>query len=84
MLITGFYASVADWRIISIILQAIPVIATFLLYAFYAEETPMFLLKGGNETALKALNRMGDINKGLKDIISEEDIDNVRKEQLAE
>jgi hypothetical protein len=44
----------------------------------------MFLLKGGNETALKALNRMGEINKGLKDIISEEDIDNVRKEQLAE
>jgi MFS family permease len=36
MLVTGFYASIADWRIISIILQAIPVIATFLLYAFYA------------------------------------------------
>ena len=36
MLLTGLYATIGDWRIISIILQAVPVIATFLLYLFYA------------------------------------------------
>lgn len=44
----------------------------------------MFLLRRDNSTAHKALNRIGYINTGQSDIISQEDIENVRKEQLAE
>jgi hypothetical protein len=78
MFITGLYYLIGNWRIISIILQAIPLTITFFFFVLYAEETPLFLLKDSNEKALKALNRIGYINFGIKDILTEEDIENVR------
>lgn len=35
-----------------------------------------------NKEALRALNRIGYINYGIKDILTEEDIENVRAEQV--
>jgi hypothetical protein len=48
MLITGLYYLIGNWRVISIILQAIPISILFMLFILYAEDTPFFLLKGSN------------------------------------
>jgi len=56
--------------VISIILQAIPISILFILFILYAEDTPFFLLKGSNSKALLALNRIGYINFGIKDILT--------------
>lgn len=74
MILTGLYYALGNWRIVSVIIQLIPVALTFVVFVFYAEETPMFLLKGSNKEALRALNRIGYINYGMKDILGEEDI----------
>lgn len=65
---------IGNWRMVSIILQAVPVLVTFFFFLIYVEETPLFLLKGSNQKALKSLNRIGYINFRVKDILSEEDI----------
>lgn len=36
MLLTGTYAFIGNWRVISIILQTIPVLTTFIFFTFYA------------------------------------------------
>jgi hypothetical protein len=43
----------------------------------YIEETPQFLLRKSPAVALKALNRIGKINKGINEILDEKDILNV-------
>ncbi len=83
MFLTVFYYLIGNWRVNSIILQVVPVIVAFWLFVFYVEDTPLFLVKGSNEKAVKALNRIGEINFGIKDIVKGEDIDSVRDEQLA-
>jgi hypothetical protein len=37
--------------------------------AIYIEETPQFLIRKGPEVAIKALNRIGKINKGINNIL---------------
>ncbi len=68
--LTGFYFFIGHWRVITIILTTIPVIITFFIFVIYVEESPLFLLKGDNKSALKSLNRIGYINFGIKDILS--------------
>lgn len=48
----------------------------------YIEETPQFLIRQGVEKTLKSLNRIGKINKGIKNILVEADIINVINEQV--
>lgn len=71
ILMTGFYYFIGTWRIIFIMISLIPAIVAFFFFMIYVEETPQFLLKGSNEKSLKALNRIGYINYGIKDILSE-------------
>lgn len=68
---TCLYYLIGSWRIIYIIVTTIPAIIMFFFFVLYVEETPQFLLKGSNDKALKSLNRIGYINYGLKDILSE-------------
>lgn len=65
-----------------LILLVIPSIILLIAIFIYVEETPQFLLRKNIETTLKALNRIGKINKGLKNILVEEDIINVINEQV--
>jgi len=71
MALTGLYKVIGNWRIISIILTALPAVILLFLFILYVEETPLFLLKGKNDKALRALNRIGYINFGLRDILTE-------------
>lgn len=78
ILVTALYMIVPNWRIVSIILVAIPSFASLFLVLIYVEQTPQFLLRKTNAQALKALNRIGKINYKIKDIIEEEDILSVK------
>ena len=40
-----------------------------MLLVWYIEETPQFLVKKGIKATLKALNRIGRINTGLKSVV---------------
>ena len=71
MILTALYMFIGKWRIISILLTSLPAVVLFFIFALYVEETPLFLLKGDNQKALKALNRIGEINFGIKDILTE-------------
>lgn len=74
MSLTGLYFFIGSWRIITILLTTLPIIVTFFIFVLYVEETPQFLVKGETKIALKSLNRIGYINYGIKDIVSEEDL----------
>ena len=45
MLLTGCYYLIGNWRVNTIILQTVPITVTFFLFTFYAEDTPLYLLK---------------------------------------
>lgn len=62
------------WRLINIIFILIPCLVEQGLFLFYFEETPKFLLGKGVGTCLKAMNRIGRINTGVKNILTEEEI----------
>lgn len=74
MFLTGLYYLTGQWRINTIILQTIPLAITFFFFTFYVEDTPLYLLKLSNEKALKVFNRIGYINYGIKDILTEKDL----------
>ena len=59
-----------------------PTIIIMIFIFFYIEETPMFLLRKGIKPTLKALNRIGKINRGIKEILTPEDVENVINEQV--
>lgn len=65
-----------------LILLAIPSVVVMFFIVIYVEETPQFLLRKGVPKTLKALNRIGKINKGLKNILVEADVINVINEQV--
>jgi len=44
-------------------------VVTLVLLIWYIEETPQFLVKKGIKTTLKALNRIGRINTGLRSVV---------------
>jgi hypothetical protein len=46
MALTGLYKIIGNWRIISIILTALPAVILLFFFILYVEETPLFLLKG--------------------------------------
>lgn len=69
MLTTLFFYLIPSWRLNWIILVAAPSTLQVILLWIYIEETPQFLLKKSNEKALKALNRIGKINKGRSSIL---------------
>lgn len=71
-----------DWRTVNIYFCLIPCFIELLLLIFYLEETPKFLIKKyDNEKIQKCLNRVGKINTGKPDLISIEDIENVRRHE---
>jgi OCT family organic cation transporter-like MFS transporter 4/5 len=82
MIMTGLYYFLGNWRIVTVIIQAVPITLTFLTFTFYAEETPFFLLRGKTSEALKSLNRIGKINFKIQDILTEEDIESVKRELI--
>jgi len=84
MLTTLFFFLIPSWRVNWIILVTVPSIVELVLLWIYIEETPQFLLKKGVEQALKALNRIGKINKGREDVLDEEDIESVKQQQMNE
>ena len=55
----------------------IPGIIQLLLLIFYVEETPKFIVKNNKFNAIKSLNRIGKINKGIDNLIVPEDIERV-------
>lgn len=65
IIITLFFQLINDWRINWIALVAVPSIIELALLMFYIEETPQFLVKKGISATLKAMNRIGKINKGF-------------------
>lgn len=81
-LVTTFFIFINSWKFVVLILLVIPSIILLIAIFIYVEETPQFLLRKNIETTLKALNRIGKINKGLKNILVEEDIINVINEQV--
>lgn len=71
MIITLFFYLISEWRINWIILVAAPSVIEIVLLWYYIEETPQFLLKKGVNQTLKAMNRIGRINKNREDILDE-------------
>ena len=43
-----------------------PAVIIMIVSFFFIEETPIFLIRKGVKTTLKALNKIGNINKGQK------------------
>lgn len=60
------YYLIENWRIINLLLILVPAGILMLLYIFYFEETPKFLLNKSNEEAMRALNKIGEINLNMK------------------
>jgi MFS family permease len=83
MTVTLFFSLIDSWRINWIVLVAGPAIIELALLVWYIEETPQFLVKKGVKATLKALNRIGKINTGLRSVLDEEDIQNVMDNQIA-
>ena len=77
-----FYWIIPNWLLINIIFLLIPSIIELLLIIFYFEETPKFLLKKGVKETMRALNRIGKINKKVNFLVSEEDVENVMRETV--
>ena len=50
--------------------MVIPSIIVLILIIFYVEETPQFLIRKGVPQTLKALNRIGKINKSRANILT--------------
>ena len=75
---------VGQWRVIVFTLMAVPSAIILFFIIIYVEETPQFLIRKGVPSTLKALNRIGNINQGRKNILTEEDIINVINEQVEE
>jgi hypothetical protein len=57
------YLWIENWRTITIIFCLAPSVIVFFFLLFYIEETPKFLMTKGTDITLKALNRIGKINK---------------------
>lgn len=71
IIMTGLYYFIGSWRMIFILVTTLPAVVAFFFFILYIEETPKFLLKQSNKIALTSLNRIGYINYGLKDILTE-------------
>ena len=80
--VTILFYLIPNWRVVMITSVTIPSMIFFALMAGYLEETPQFLVRKGVEPTLKAMNRIGKINFGLRDILEPEDIQNVIEEQM--
>lgn len=61
-----FFYIIDHWRVVWIILVAIPAVIELLLIHSYVEETPQFLLYRGISHAITALNRIGKANLDRK------------------
>lgn len=78
VLVGIFYWIIRDWRYVTIFFCGVLGIIVLFLFIFYVEETPKFLItKKGVQKSIKALNRIGRINLGKSDLITEEDIKRV-------
>jgi MFS family permease len=71
-----FY-TIYNWQLIWIICMGIPSVAVLASIILLIEETPQFLLRMGVERAMKSLNKIGKINKGVSNIITKKDIESV-------
>jgi MFS family permease len=74
MIITLFFYLISEWRTNWLILVTGPAVVEMVLLWYYIEETPQFLVKKGVNQTLKAMNRIGKINKGKDDILDEDDV----------
>lgn len=63
VLVGVVYYLIDDWKTINIFFLAIPAGLELILFMYYFEETPKFVLQKGMKKALKSLNRIGYINK---------------------
>ena len=66
LVITFVFYLIKNWRIVCIITITGPSVALMIFVFFYIEETPLFLFRKGIRPTLKALNRIGKINRGIK------------------
>ena len=82
IIITAFFYFIDNWRIIWIIVLTTPCIINLVLLYFFCYETPQFLLKKGTKEAMKVMNKIGQINHGIDNILTEEDLENVMAEQM--
>ena len=80
--LTTAFIWIENWRIVVAILLTAPSCVLLFFVIFYIEETPQFLLRKGIPQTLKALNRIGKINLGIKNILEEDDIVNVMNHQV--
>jgi len=71
------YLAFGQWRIITGCFILLPAVVQLFMLIFYLEETPKFLIKKGKDIAIKSLNRVGKINLGEDELVTEEDIDSV-------
>ena len=69
MLLTLLFFLIDNWRLNWIIVVVIPALIKMFLLLFYIEETPQFLIKKGVEPTIKAMNRIGYINLGIREIL---------------
>lgn len=79
IVITTAFLWIHDWQIVTLIFLVIPSTVAMIFIFIYIEETPQFLLRGSIDNSLKSLNRIGKINLGLQNILTEKDITNVMK-----
>lgn len=49
--------------------MVVPSVILLFFVVIYVEETPHFLIQKGIDKTLKSLNRIGKINKGIKNIL---------------
>lgn len=64
--ITLFFYLITNWRIIALAILLIFSVVLWFFFFFYIEETPLFLFRKGVKPTIKALNRIGKINTGIR------------------
>ena len=70
IIITSFFWFMDDWRIIWIIVLVVPCVIGLVLMYFFCYETPQFLTKKGVDHTLKYMNKIGQINSGIDNILT--------------
>ena len=65
-----------------IFVLAVPTLVNFFLMYFFCYETPQFLIKKGPKYTIKIMNKIGKINNGLDNIMTEQDVELVMTEQM--
>lgn len=81
MIMTTQFLFINNWILIVVISILTPAILVLGAIFFFAKETPEYLLRQGVTKTLEEMNKIGKMNFGIGDILSEKDVINVIKNE---